>query len=511
VAGAADRIPHLGQIAKTGEMERLLRPFTGLAFDELVVFDRAGDPWLRLGSSDGVLGKWELVPPEALVAALAADPTFEIGAHRFAARPLYAGADRVGTAVYAGRRLGPSSRTHGATEANPSIGDDPEALALLAALDAVVGSLLQSGFATWVTSEVHLAASESSYTAMQQQNAELKRAVEHLRELDKLKSNFLATVSHELRTPLTSVIGFAEMLLQGVAGELNEEQREFAQTILDRGEDLFKLITEILEMARLEVGSMRMSPKATVLSRASERAIAAVRIVAQRAGVDLGHEIREDIPHVLVDPDKLQQILVNLLGNAVKFNHPGGEVVIRAHRAPLKRPLDEDFFGAETEDAMCIEVRDDGIGIPEDQVERIFEPFYQVDASSTREHEGAGLGLSIVQKLVEAHGGEIWVESTFGEGATFKFTLPLASEASVLATQEPADAARSGGADAGEGHAVDAGARAGREGEGADGSAALETEARVDALEASRADSAEAMGARGPGGAPVGLLRHWQG
>jgi signal transduction histidine kinase len=299
--------------------------------------------------------------------------------------------------------------------------------AITEALAGVLGALLQAGFATWVTSEMHLAASESNYRALQQRNAELERAIAHLREVDQLKSNFLATVSHELRTPLTSIIGFSEMLAKGIAGPLNDEQTEYAVTILERGEELLRLITHVLEMSKMEMGTVRLNLEAVWLGDIVHRAFSAASIPAERASVHLVDELEQGIPRVVVDADKIQQVLVNLVSNAIKFNRLNGQVSVRAELAPMRRPFEEDFFGEETADALRVSVSDTGIGIPDDQLGRIFDAFYQVDSSSTRQHGGAGLGLSIVRKLIEAHGGEVWVESILGAGTTFHFTLPIAS------------------------------------------------------------------------------------
>ena len=273
---------------------------------------------------------------------------------------------------------------------------------------------------------MHLAASERSHEDLTAQNTELQRAVEHLRHIDRLKSNFLATVSHELRTPLTSIIGFSEMLAKGIAGPLNEEQTEYATTILERGEDLLRLITQVLEMSKMEMGTMRLSLASVALADIVARAFSAASIPAERAQVHLIAELEPSIPRVVVDADKVQQVLINLISNAIKFNRVEGTVTVRAELAPIRRPFEEDFFGEETADALRVSVSDTGIGIPEDQLARIFDAFYQVDATSTRQHGGAGLGLSIVRKLIEAHGGEVWAESLVGAGTTFHFTLPIA-------------------------------------------------------------------------------------
>jgi signal transduction histidine kinase len=412
--GAPDRRPPLERLLRRDDVARTLTPFvrgTLGEIDGIAVFDHYGAAFVVVG--DGPARLWEQLPPEA-VEALRRGGTrdFGLGEHQFVIRPSFAGADRVGSVVIS----------------MPAVSPDVVRLPALAdALAGVLGALLQAGFATWVTSEMHLAASESNYRALQQRNAELERAIAHLREVDQLKSNFLATVSHELRTPLTSIIGFSEMLAKGIAGPLNEEQTEYAVTILERGEELLRLITHVLEMSKMEMGTMRLNLEAVWLGDIVQRAFSAASIPAERATVHLLDELEQGIPRVVVDADKIQQVLVNLVSNAIKFNRPNGHVSIRAELAPMRRPFEEDFFGEETADALRVSVSDTGIGIPDDQLGRIFDAFYQVDSSSTRQHGGAGLGLSIVRKLIEAHGGEVWVESILGAGTTFHFTLPIAS------------------------------------------------------------------------------------
>ena len=412
--GAPDRRPPLERLLRADDLERTLTPFLRGTFgpiDSMALFDREGARFVEVG--EGPLTSWEQLPPEALAALRASgERDFGLGEHQFAVRPCFAGADRVGTFVVS----------------IPASAPECSRLAAIAdALVGVLGAVLQAGFATWVTSEMHLAASESNFRAVQQRNAELERAIAHLREVDQLKSNFLATVSHELRTPLTSIIGFSEMLAKGIAGPLNEEQTEYAQTILERGEELLRLITQILEMSKMEMGTMRLSLAPVELASVVERAFSAAAIPAERAQVVLVRELDAELPEVLIDADKVQQVLVNLISNGIKFNRPDGHVAVRAELAPMRRPFDEeDFFGEELADALRVSVSDTGIGIPEDQLNRIFDAFYQVDGSSTREHGGAGLGLSIVRKLIEAHGGEVWAESIVGVGTTFHFTLPLA-------------------------------------------------------------------------------------
>ena len=423
--GPVDRPPPLDELVRAEDLERCLAPFVDDIVDGVMLFRADGVPYAGHVASGSPLVCWEQLPPEA-IAASHARGSFGFDDHVFDVRPVYASTDRVGIVVVS------RSSEH-------SRGRD---LRLADALGDIVSQLLQAGYATWVTSQLHLAVSESSHQALTQRNAELERAVAHLREVDELKSNFLATVSHELRTPLTSVIGFSEMLLEGLAGELAPEQAEYVRTIMARGEELLALITQVLEMSQLEMGAVRLDLGAHRLHEIVSRAMQTVQLSADRAGVTIVLEEGDDSSgssfasmHVLADAEKVQRVFVNLLGNAIKFSPEGGRITIEAAPAPIQRPFrGETLFGEEADDALCITVRDAGVGIPEDQLERIFEAFYQADASSTRRHGGAGLGLSIVKSLVSAHGGDVWVESRVGEGTAVHFTLPVAS---ALAVAEP--------------------------------------------------------------------------
>jgi len=416
VVPVSDRVPPLSELLRAAELERCLAPFLTPGVDGVLLFDRAGALFAGALLPSSPMSGWEQLPPEA-EACLRRGPkeTFGLQSHVFDLRPAYAATERVGALV---------------VSRQPTLGQ-PRDANLVDGLSAVLGQLLQAGFATWVTSELHLATSESTHRALTERNDELERAVSHMRELDVLKSNFLATVSHELRTPLTSVIGFAEMLLEGLAGPLNEEQRECVRTILHRGEELLNLISRVLEMSQLEVGAVRLDLAACELRDVVVRASETVMLAAKAANVTFVPRL-EGAPRVLADAESLHRVLVNLLGNAIKFSRPGGDITITAVPAPIRRPFREvTLFGDEADDAVRVSVRDTGIGIPDDKLGRVFEAFYQVDASPTREHGGAGLGLSIVRSLVEAHGGEAWVESTLGEGTVVHFTLPLASEAAA--------------------------------------------------------------------------------
>lgn len=289
---------------------------------------------------------------------------------------------------------------------------------MLKAIDVVC----HSGYKALLTSNMHLESITSSYDALQEKNRQLEeknRQLEatndRLRELEKLKSDFLATVSHELRTPLTSVIGYSEMLLEGLAGPLREEQREYVGTIMEKGESLLHLISGILDISKIEKGSQEIVRQPVRPRALLESAISSVRPQAYKKGLKLEIDAEPGLPEINVDPYKVRQVLINLLGNAVKFTGNGGVVTVRARAAGA-------FAGRP--ESIRFEVVDDGIGIPEDKLDRIFEVFFQVDNTSTREYGGTGLGLAIVKNFVEAHGGEITVVSRLGEGSTFSFTLP---------------------------------------------------------------------------------------
>lgn len=406
--GPTERTPSLSNLVREADLSRVLEPFVAGLIDGVAVFAADGAPFVVAAKDESPLSRWEQLPVEAPHAVRTRTLNFGMDGHCFDVRPLYAGADRVGYLIVA-RPAG--------TEAGLE-------LQLAEALGHAVGQLLQAGFAAWVTAEMHLAVSASRYREITERNAELQRAVEHLSEIDKLKSNFLATVSHELRTPLTSVIGFSEMLLEGLAGDLNDEQRDYVQTILSRGEELLGLITQVLEMSQLEVGAVRLDLQSHDVGAIASRAVDAVRIAADAANVILEIEL-PDLPEIVCDVEKLQRVLTNLLGNAIKFSNDGGCVRVTGQMAPIRRPFDEEtLFGEELADAVRISVSDNGRGIPPGQLSRVFEAFYQADAGPTREHGGAGLGLSIVTSLVTAHGGDVWAESELGKGTTVHFTVP---------------------------------------------------------------------------------------
>jgi signal transduction histidine kinase len=307
-------------------------------------------------------------------------------------------------------------------------------------LRKVVSSLLKAvdvvchaGYKSVLTSQMHLESITAAYEELQRKNRELeeKNALleetnDRLREIDKLKSNFLATVSHELRTPLTSVIGYSEMLLEGLAGPLAQEQRDYVQTIMDKGESLLHLISGILDISKIEKGAQEIVRQPARPEMLIESALSFVRPQAAKKRLSLTVDLEAELPVLMVDPYKVRQVLLNLIGNAVKFTPEEGRVEVRVRRQGAEP--------GQRGEQVRFEVRDTGIGIPADKLDRIFDTFFQVDNSSTREYGGTGLGLAIVKNFVESHGGRVAVQSELSRGSTFVFTLPVEPEVLVSPT-----------------------------------------------------------------------------
>jgi signal transduction histidine kinase len=246
------------------------------------------------------------------------------------------------------------------------------------------------------------------------ENVRLFREIEsksaQLEVANKHKSEFLANMSHELRTPLNAIIGFSEVLLDKMFGEVNEKQFDYLKDIHESGRHLLSLINDILDLSKIEAGRMELELSSFHLPTAISNAMTLVRERAQRHGIQLGSELDPALGELNADERKVKQILVNLLSNAVKFTPDGGRVHVSA---------------AKVNGVVEVNVRDTGIGIaPEDQAV-VFEEFKQVGRDALRKAEGTGLGLTLTKKLVELHGGEIRLESAPGKGSTFSFTLPL--------------------------------------------------------------------------------------
>ena len=246
------------------------------------------------------------------------------------------------------------------------------------------------------------------------QNARLFREIEdksrQLEAASRHKSEFLANMSHELRTPLNAIIGFSEVLLERLFGEVNAKQTEYLQDILASGQHLLSLINDILDLSKVEAGRLELELGRFHLPIALDNALTLIRERASRHGIALDIAVDAGVGDIVADERKVKQILLNLLSNAVKFTPEGGRVGVTATAG---------------EDVITISVSDTGIGVaPEDQA-AIFEEFRQVGRDDARKQEGTGLGLTLAKKFVELHGGRIGVQSQVGQGSTFTFTLPV--------------------------------------------------------------------------------------
>jgi len=247
--------------------------------------------------------------------------------------------------------------------------------------------------------------------------AQLKEAIVEIAELrarDALKTQFLANISHDLRTPLTAVITHGEILRDGILGDLSPRQMESVRGIINGGRQLLNQVGEILTYARGAANQLTLVPTRFAMREMLDQVNALNAPLMKKKRLTIAVEAEPGLPQVMADREKIAHVLANLLGNAIEFTPSGGRVWIRASRA-----LDEQV------DSLLVEVGDTGVGIAAEHHDLIFREFAQVDATPSRPHHGTGLGLTIARKLVELHGGRIWVESQLGTGSRFYFMIPF--------------------------------------------------------------------------------------
>ncbi|MFQ5815897.1 MAG: sensor histidine kinase [Candidatus Hydrothermarchaeaceae archaeon] len=240
---------------------------------------------------------------------------------------------------------------------------------------------------------------------------ELKTAYEELQTLDKMKDEFFSNVSHELRTPLTSIKGSLDLLTME---EISEEQRELVSLAKHNTNRLNALVGDILYYAGMEYGAAELNKEELDLGGVIESSVKAISPMALDSGITIETSIEGDL-RASVDKNAMYKVLLNLLNNAVKFNKRGGKVMVSARGGENGR--------------IRVSVSDTGIGMPKEQLDKIFNRFYQVDGSTTRRYPGTGLGLSLVKGIVKKHGGKIWVESEVGKGSKFTFEIPKGDSA----------------------------------------------------------------------------------
>jgi len=253
---------------------------------------------------------------------------------------------------------------------------------------------------------------------------ELEAANRELEKSNKLKSQFIANMSHELRTPLNSIIGFSETLLEMPVGGLNEKQERYIRNIHTSGKHLLQLINNILDLAKIEAGRLSLYHEEFLLRPVIEEAVSIVEMLARKKNITIHHDIDKDIGTITADRVKFKQILYNLLSNAIKFTPERGDVYLTADLVTPSEGLGFCSMG-EGQRLLRVSVKDTGIGIRPEDMDRIFNEFEQADSSYTRRYEGTGIGLSLTKRLVEMHGGLIRVESRVGEGSIFSFVMPL--------------------------------------------------------------------------------------
>ncbi len=286
---------------------------------------------------------------------------------------------------------------------------------------------------------------QRKHEQVQQRNVELEAA-------SRIKSEFFSTMSHELRTPLNAIIGFSEVLKDGLMGDLTDEQRGYIGDILESGQHQLALINDIMDLSKVEAGKMTLHLESVDLASLFSNSLSMVREKAAAQHIRLSFDIADGLSDIQADVRKAKQIVYNLLSNAVKFTPEGGNVTLRVRLvsraqvgqltgrwAGMSLPWSNDKIT----DFIEISVTDSGIGIANEDFERLFTPFSQIDSSLARKYEGTGLGLAIVKNLAELHGGTVAVESAKGQGTCFTVWLPLCmtEEAVAALTEKPADLA----------------------------------------------------------------------
>jgi signal transduction histidine kinase len=457
---ALDRPITLAELVDAASLDEVLRSFAEFHVLALQVIDAAGAPLVTVGAPsplcelvcEGEAGRARCAAKQADARrAAAADGTLGPGGaaapecfcgQRWQAVPLEHDGSRLGALVVGpywpdGRPRQPTGALQSlvgagnldALEAalhNLHALGDTAAHRVLEHLSRVMNVVLHAAYARHLAGQLHLAAIQDAYAELTDKNRRLGEAVERMQEADRIKSNFLATVSHELRTPLTSVIGYSEMLLEGLAGSLNEEQKEYVHTIMEKGDALLQIISGMLDVSRMEAGTLRLERGPVDLRDVIVTAATQLAPAFKKKRLSLSTPAADGEALLVVgDRDKIRQILMNLLGNAIKFTPEGGQIQVDIGVGALGRDGEQARFADDARRAVHLRVRDNGIGIPKEKQQRIFEPFFQVDSSSTREYGGTGLGLTLVKSLVEAQGGHVWVESELGQGSLFIVTLPV--------------------------------------------------------------------------------------
>ena len=303
----------------------------------------------------------------------------------------------------------------------------PEILTILMTGHGTVDSALEAmkrGASDYLTKPINLdelvlrvqkvLEEKQRFVSMKEYITQLEKANQELKRVDEMKSEFVSVASHELRTPLATIKNAVQLLLKGKTGEINETQVDFLTMAEKNINRLTNILNDLLDLSRIESGKVGMKFEELDLQGSIHFILSSFRPQADGKSIRLEMVAPENLPFVYGNREKVEQILTNLIGNAIKFTPEGGKVVVSAKLESGVR------------NTVGVSVRDSGIGIPEDQLEKVFEKFHQLESPLHHSTSGTGLGLAIAKGLVEAHQGQIWVESEVDKGSTFTFTLPLA-------------------------------------------------------------------------------------
>jgi signal transduction histidine kinase len=253
-----------------------------------------------------------------------------------------------------------------------------------------------------------------SHLTIQRLNQELQQTNSELARATRMKDEFLANMSHELRTPLNAILGMVEGLQEGVFGDVNQGQIKALQTIERSGSHLLALINDILDLAKIEAGKLVLDFAPTAIAPLCQSSLAFVKQQAHQKGISVETKLPPHLPDLAIDERRIRQVLINLLNNAVKFTPEGGRITLEVSLPP-----------AQTHLMLRIAVIDTGIGIAPENIEKLFQPFIQIDSALNRQYTGTGLGLALVRRIVELHGGQVGLTSKVGVGSCFTIDLPV--------------------------------------------------------------------------------------
>jgi PAS domain S-box-containing protein len=273
-------------------------------------------------------------------------------------------------------------------------------------------------------------------TDRKQAEAQLQHINEELIKATRLKDEFLANMSHELRTPLNAILGMTEILQEEIFGDLNDRQMQSLQTIEKSSNHLLELINDILDVAKIEAGQIHLSCQPSNVETLCQSSLVFIKQQAFTKNIQLESVIPANLPTINLDERRIRQVLINLLNNAVKFTPNGGKIILQVNYIEF---LDNaEIAQSQACDTLEISIVDTGIGIAPDQIKRLFQPFVQVESALNRNYEGSGLGLVLVKRLVELHGGEVRLTSELGVGSCFTIAIPISPFCELSVETEPA-------------------------------------------------------------------------